>query len=167
MSAEPDSGRGREFTDFIKAELEAERLRSERLTAKATRLQQAGGTVVALLAATVGLTDRSGQSTDAAAAVWFFAGAAVFSIISMVAGLVAERLLPYEIADDETYERMLTDRWHSDVESSRAAVSRARVSTITSLRKVNTKRVRPLEFGGYTQIAAVLVAGIGLVLYVL
>lgn len=160
-----DPAQGREYTDFIDKELDEERARSARLISRAVRLQQAGGAVLAVLAATISLSGRNVD--DSPAAVVLFGLSAVIFIIAMVCGLRAERLLPTEVGDETTLGDMLGDRWGDDSIDSRLCVARLRVTTIRSLREASETRVGFLERGAQVQIVGIALAALGLVLLVL
>lgn len=166
MAASSSSDQGQVYTDFVAAELHEERGRSERLIGRAGRLQRSGGTVIALLAATVGLSGRS--AADSQVAVICFGLASLALICAMVFGVLGERLMPYEVADRPTLEAMLgNDRWGDDSVDSRFSVARVRLKTIFSLRSASQRRVQLIERGVGVHLVGVGLAGIGVVLLVL
>lgn len=152
------SDQGTVYAAFIEAELPAERDRrkahEERGAALVTTSTAFAGLIVVVAALILGAGYKLNGGTLTGALVICVL---VLFVTAGIFGLLANRLMSYDVVTDETFKQMLNERWPDTEISARNETSQFRVATVTSLRKTNDTRASWIERGQWAQLVAVVV----------
>jgi hypothetical protein len=131
---------GKAYTDFIQAELEAERERRKSLDnrgASVVTTSSALATAVFALGAFV-----TGQTTfrPDIITIWSLLGGLGLFALGAFCGFMANRSIPYEVTNTDTLLEMRSGHWTDKEVDARNTVAHRNIQTIATLRAGNDKK---------------------------
>jgi hypothetical protein len=136
------SDQGLTFAAYIARELETEQDRRRTLDARGASVVTVSGGLATLLVAVGALVSgRAGVELPESTA-WPLTLTLLAFATAALCGIVATFQWRYDVANTETLEAMLTDRWPTTEIHARNYAARLDVNTITSLRKGNSWKTR-------------------------
>lgn len=123
---------------------------------RGSKLQQSISLTAALLVAALGALGIKGGGLDGVTLV-LFAATVVVLVGGFWCGVLATRLVTYEVADVNTLTQMVDDRWSDGVVASRNITAWLNTRTIDRLRSGNNFKARYLHIGIVCQGIGVLI----------
>ena len=164
MNADDDSGAA--IAAFIGTELENERKRRAGLESRGVALITTSSSFCTLLLAVAALVlDQQAGRPSLGTIVAVVVAVGLFAAAG-IAGILAARARWYSVADVQTVDELLGDRWSVDLDTARRAVATINRNTLASLRDGNDKMASAAALGGWLQVAAVAALALGLALQI-
>lgn len=137
---------GSTYAAFIEDQMKAEQSRRTSLDERGSKLQQSASLAAGLFATALGLL-LGEESKLAGWGLGLFVAAVVVLLLAFLCGVVATRLIAYEVADEETFGQMLNDRWGDSEATSRNITAYLNAKTIERLRPGNNFKAGALLAG--------------------
>jgi hypothetical protein len=154
------------YSTFVETELKVERDRRSSMESRGQSLITTSSTLVTLLAAVAAFVIRGDNFVLPYSARVVLLVVLLAFAAAAAAGIMANWLHPYVLADVLALKRMRTDQWADDAVDARSVVMNLNIVTIESLRDGNQRRVPWLIAGQVCQVLA-LVALTGVIVIVL
>lgn len=155
---------GAVYAAFIEEQLKAELARRISLDDRGAKLQQSASITVGLFVTALGLMVGS-NAPLAGPGLWLFAMSVLVLVCSFLCGIATTRLVTYEVADDQTFRKMLGDEHWADTEvTSRNITAYLNAKTVTAMRPGNNFKAAWLSYGIITQSVGVLLGAAAFVL---
>lgn len=146
---------GETFHDFVLKELENERHRRTALDARGTGVVSVSASLATLVAGIAALTTRNPAFEPSTLVVVSALGALVAFVLAAALGIWASRTVAYEVADNATLTRLVTDRWATHDVDALNVVTQINIVTLTSLRSGNGRKARSAILAMVAQLAAI------------
>lgn len=150
------SEQGVEYAAFIDDQLKAERDRQVSLNDRGAKLQQSTSVTLGLFATALGMV-LGDLARLTALPLCLFIGTVLVVALSFLCGVLATRLMTYEVADVRTLGAMVNERWTDNPVDSRNTTAWLNALTIERLRPGNNWKAFWLQVG-------IVLQGLGVIL---
>jgi hypothetical protein len=145
---------GERYSDFIQADLDAERERRKYLDERgASIVSTASGLATAVFAIGALVTGVQGYKPDELTAAALLIGLGLFAVAAFC-GLAASRTIAYDVTHPEVYNDMVSSHWADAEDQARQVVAYRNQITLVSLRQANNRKAWWLPLAFWSQIAA-------------
>lgn len=141
-----DSSQGTEYAAFIATQVSHEHARRRSIDERATKLQQGSSLTLGLFVAALGLLLEAEVQIPGSALTLFLVAVA-FLISAFFAGVVATYSRAYEVADVESLDKMVNERWGDTAVTSRNMAAYYNIRTLDRLRPGNNWKAGALTVG--------------------
>lgn len=150
----PGEDQGEEYTNHIKAALEAEYKRRDDLNARSGSVITSAGGLVTLTVAVLAVFLGKEYLLDGGERGWMIFAFILF-LVSAILGVVAGLSWKYKVADGNSLKEMTDSHWGDSEVDARKAVADTNIEAIGSLRKGNNWKARFLLAASISQVLAI------------
>ncbi|MFI5851888.1 hypothetical protein ACIA8B_29180 [Micromonospora chalcea] len=148
------------YSDFIEAELKAERDRKTSLDSRASSLVTTSGSLVTILAAVGAFLGKDGPTLVPRQAIIVLVLALIAFSCASLAGILSGWSQAYKAADTAAMRMMIKSRWEDSEVLARKEVADLHIRVIDSIRAVNKRKESFLRAGWLSQVFALVLLSI-------